>query len=416
MKDRRAGAALDASSLARLTELARRAGARTVTEEEDRAGKERMLLALARRRALPPPRRVWLLAAAALAALALVLVLIRPRPALSYAVLGSRADGGFIQAAQRGPAAEVRFSEGSELVFRAGARGRIAEVSPRGASVILESGEVHVEVNHLPSAEWSVQAGPFRIAVLGTVFDARWSGETLEVRLHRGSIVVHGPVAAGEITLLAGQMLVARPDGELRVGSIGEREAARAQRAGDTPAPSGSAALEASRPASTASAAAAPAEPRPSWSQRVVAGDFAGVIEAAEARGVEATLAEAPLADLVALSDAARYKGRTDLARRALLAQRSRFRGSSAATAAAFLLGRISEDSLGQSAAAIALYDQYLAEAPAGSFAVEALGRKMMALKRAGGAEAAAPSATDYLARFPGGPYAAEAREILGSP
>lgn len=416
MKDRRAGAALDASSLARLTELARRAGTGAVSDAEDRAGKERMLLALARRRALPPARRSWLLAAAALVALAIGLVVIRPRPALSYAVLGSRADGGYVQAAEQGPGAKVRFSEGSELVFEAGARGRIAEVSPRGASVVLESGGVRVEVNHLPSAEWSVQAGPFRIAVLGTVFDVRWSGETLEVRLHRGSIVVHGPVAAGEISLLAGQMLVAHSDGELRVGSIGEPESGRAQNAEDTPVPPGSSAIEASRPLSTASAAVAHAEPRPSWSSRVAAGDFAGVIEAAEARGVEATLAEAPLADLVALGDSARYKGRTDLARRALLVQRSRFRGSSAATAAAFLLGRISEDSLGQSAAAIAYYDQYLAEAPSGSFAAEALGRKMIALKRAGGAEAAAPSATDYLARFPGGPYAAAAREVLRSP
>lgn len=416
MNDRREGAARVENPLARVTELARRAGSGEVSIAEDRAGKERLLLALARKRALPPSRQRWLLAAAALAVLAIGLVLIRPRPALSYAVLGSRADGGYVQAAEQGSGAKVHFSEGSELLFEAGARGRIAEVSPRGASVVLESGAVHVEVNHLPGAAWSVQAGPYRIAVLGTVFDVRWSGETLEVRLRRGSIVVHGPVAAGEITLLAGQMLVAHLDGELRVGSIGEAESGRAQAELDPAAPPASAAVKAPSPAASASAATVSAEPRPSWSSRVAAGDYAAVIDAAEARGVDAALAEAPLADLVALGDAARYKGRTDLARRALTAQRSRFRGSSAATAAAFLLGRLSEDSLGQSAAAIAYYDQYLAEAPGGSFAAEALGRKMIALKRAGGAAAAAPIATDYLARFPGGAYAASAREILGSP
>ena len=272
-------------------------------------------------------------------------------------------------------------------------------------------------VNHLPGAEWSVQAGPYRIAVLGTVFDVRWSGETLEVRLRRGSIVVHGPLAAGEITLLAGQMLVAHPEGDLRVVSIEEAESSRAQPAVGTPSASASSpAMTAPLPAASASAAASPTEPRPTWSSLVAAGGYAGVLDAAETRGIDASLAEASLADLVALGDAARYKGRTDLARRALVAQRTRFHGTSAATAAAFLLGRLSEDSLGQGAAAIVYYDQYLAEAPAGAFAAEALGRKMIALKRSGGAEAAAPSATDYLARFPGGAYAASAREILGSP
>jgi FecR-like protein len=416
MKDRSESVAVAENPLARVTDLARTAGSGEVSSAEDRLGKERFLLALARKRALPPSRQRWLLAAAALAVLAIGIVLIRPRPAISYSVLGSRADGGYVQAAEQGAGAKVHFSEGSELLFEAGARGRIAEVSPRGASVVLESGAVHVDVNHLPSAEWSVQAGPYRIAVLGTIFDVRWSGETLEVRLRRGSIVVHGPVAAGEITLLAGQMLVAHPDGELRVGSIGEAESARAQPAQDIPSPPGSAAIVAPSPVPSASAVAAPVEPRPSWSSRVAAGDYAAVLDAAEARGVESALAEAPLADLVALGDAARYRGRTDLARRALVAQRSRFRGSSAATAAAFLLGRLSEDSLGQSAAAIAYYDQYLAEAPSGAFAAEALGRKMIAAKRASGAAAAAPIATDYLARFPSGAYAASAREILERP
>ncbi len=417
MKSRSESAARDSNPLLRVTELARAAGPGEVQHDQDRLEKERFLLALARTRALPRSRQRWLLAVAAMMALAVGLVVLRPRPALSYSVLGSRADGGYVQAAEQGSGARVRFSEGSELAFEAGARGRIADVSPRGASVVLEDGAVHVEVNHLPGAEWSVQAGPYRIAVLGTVFDVRWSDETLEVRLRRGSIVVHGPLAAGEITLLAGQVLVAHPDGELRVGSIGEAGLGRAQAVVKPPASSTSVSTRtAPVPVASTTAAAPPTEPRPGWGARVAAGDYAAVLDAADARGVETTLAEASLADLVALGDAARYKGRTELARRALVAQRARFRGSSAATAAAFLLGRLSEDSLGQGAAAIVYYDQYLAESPAGAFAAEALGRKMIALKRSGGVEAAAPSATDYLARFPGGPYAASAREILGSP
>src|SRR5262249_34553322 len=118
------------------------------------------------------------------------------------------------------------------------------------------------------------------------------------------------------------------------------------------------------------------------------------------------------LADRAALADAARYAGRTDIARRALLAQRARFAGTAEARDAAFLLGRIADDALGRPSEAIGLYDAYLAEAPHGPFAAEALGRKMMATKRTRGAEAARAVAAEYLPRFPKGAHAKTAQEL----
>ncbi len=120
------------------------------------------------------------------------------------------------------------------------------------------------------------------------------------------------------------------------------------------------------------------------------------------------------LADLAALADAARYAGRSDLARRALLAERARFPGSAEARAAAFLLGRIADDGA-STAAAVRWYDDYLTEAPHGAFAAEALGRKLVALRRAGD-PAARPTAAEYLRRYPDGPHAAAARELAADP
>src|SRR6185437_5602492 len=120
-------------------------------------------------------------------------------------------------------------------------------------------------------------------------------------------------------------------------------------------------------PAPVPSATAAPAV---TWAQRVAKGDFAGVIAEAEAKGVDATLASATLADLAALADAARYGGKLDLARRALGA----------------------------------------------AFAEEALGRKMVALRKSSGREAARGAAAEYLRRYPGGAFAAAAREIAQDP
>jgi TolA-binding protein len=151
-----------------------------------------------------------------------------------------------------------------------------------------------------------------------------------------------------------------------------------------------------------------------SWSARVAAGDFASVLGDADARGVDATLAKAPLSDLVALSDAARYKGRTDLARRALTSIRARFPASADARNALFHLGRLAEGR-GALSDALASYDRYLSEARNGTFAAEAFGRKLVVTRKVAGDETARSVARDYLARFPGGSYAGTAKELLGS-
>jgi TolA-binding protein len=149
--------------------------------------------------------------------------------------------------------------------------------------------------------------------------------------------------------------------------------------------------------------------------KRVAAGDYAGVLADAQAAGLEATLAQRPLADLAALSDAARYAGRTDVARRALFAQRDRFPGSPDAKAAAFLLGRLNQDA-GDSNAAITWFKLYLSEAPGGTFASEALGRELVAVRKVSGIQQAKPLAREYLERFPNGAHASAAREITMAP
>ncbi|MDB4981798.1 MAG: mucin, partial [Myxococcales bacterium] len=61
-------------------------------------------------------------------------------------------------------------------------------------------------------------------------------------------------------------------------------------------------------------------------------------------------------------------------------------------------------------------YRTYVAEAPRGPYAAEALGREMLAIERLSGRAAATPAAHDYLARFPDGTYLLQARAILGLP
>jgi hypothetical protein len=157
--------------------------------------------------------------------------------------------------------------------------------------------------------------------------------------------------------------------------------------------------------------AASNAPPAP-WARLVAAGEFARVVREAEAEGVNHAVAARPLADLRALGDAARYLGNAAIARRAFTAVRARFPASGEARTAAFLLGRVAEEQDQSADEASRWYDRYLAEAPGGEFAGNALGRKMLIVAKLQGRDAARPLADRYLQRFPSGPYAAAARDL----
>ena len=149
------------------------------------------------------------------------------------------------------------------------------------------------------------------------------------------------------------------------------------------------------------------------WRAALAAGDFATIIQEAS-RDLGGVLRTAGSDNLAALADAARYQRRDDLARRALAAQRQRFPRSPRAVDAAFFLGRLDENGGGGLIHALRWYDRYLEEAPNGSYAAEALGRRMIALRELYGIAAARPVAEVYVRRFPRGSYAGAAHALLG--
>jgi hypothetical protein len=277
---------------------------------------------------------------------------------------------------------------------------------------VLERGHAELQVVHKPGARWFFDAGPFMVAVTGTRFTLDWHAdeERLEVQVTEGSVFVRSSGRQEGVGVSAGQRLVATArDSRFELGPIAKHEVA--------PATQEEPAVAAVVPPSTAGSPEIPAPgDSDSWSKRVAAGNFAGVLQEAKQRGLDAVLTQASLADLVALADAARYTADTQVARRALLAQRSRFAASSQARAAAFLIGRIAEDQQRDSSAALGWYDTYLKEAPRGAFSAEALGRKLVLLERSAGPAAAQDTARSYLRRFPDGPYARVAQQVLATP
>lgn len=381
-----------------------------VSESEHAAGRERLLLSFGSER---PARLRWLAAAlvAALAVTAVVFFLQKPSR-LDYRVTGPlTAEGEWLGVAKdRGPVS-LKFSEGTEIELGPGSKGRVADVTAEGARVVLGAGNLHARVVHQARTRWTVVAGPYSIEVTGTAFDVGWStsGERLELTLHDGSVVVRGPSLQDGIRVAAGQRLVAHArTGGAELSSLFAPEAA-------AESPQKTADAAAVEPVATAEEPQPPARPSAAWSELLAAGNFRGVLDAAEARGLDATLNHASLADLGALADAARYAHDRALAKRGLLAERTRFPASAQARGAAFLLGRMADDA-GSRTDALRWYDEYLTESPHGSFAAEALGRKLVALVRSGAAKDARATAAAYLERFPRGAHAAYAKEVISGP
>jgi ferric-dicitrate binding protein FerR (iron transport regulator) len=402
------------------SDLVHAAGKRRLRSELDRIAES-----AGRRR--PSVFLVWT-AAAALATLIAFFILRAPSApaALSFEVDPKLAQGEYLQPPAVGPHADVRFSDGSQLRLDAGGRARVASTTADGARLVLERGHAELHVVHRPNTRWSFDAGPYTVRVTGTRFTVDWSSEqeTLQVVVSEGSVMVQSSGRQEGIAVTAGQRLVATAKDarfELGPSSVGARHAldpstALRARAGSVPQRNDLAIdpPQTVNEVDTQRAVLAPNDD--TWTQRVAAGDFSSVIGAAQSRGIDTVLTQAVLPDLVALADAARYTGNTSLAQRALQAQRNRFAGSSSSRAAAFLMGRIAEDREHDAQSALSWYNTYLSEAPQGAFAAEALGRRLVLLERSAGAAAARDSARSYLRRFPDGPYARVAQQILSAP
>ena len=388
-------------------------------------------------------RRRWTLPAVAAAGLALALGGIfarRPRP-LTYVVNdGAVEANGYVARAGAAPT-ELRFSDGTRVQLARGARMSVSAPGPHGARLRVEDGEAHFEVTHRRGADWSVEAGPYRVQVTGTVFDVRWSaGDEAAVALRVGSVRVTGPHLAAPVTLAPGQRFVARlatAEVRLEAGALDGDDANRAPAPAPhdspttlpvTPAPAVSPAAARGAPAPLAHATRAtrptPASARAtdagalapeSWARRVAGGESATVL--AEARGhvFDDVIGDVDASALVALADAARYTGEPALAERALTELRRRFAATAEAHTAAFQLGRLADDA-GDPRGALAWYRSYAREAARGPYAAEAFGREMLAVERLSGRAAAAPIARAYLERFPEGTYLLQARAILDLP
>ncbi len=381
----------------------------------------------------------------------------------------SRADGWVLE----GPAEGVgylRFEEGSVFAVHHGSAVRVRGATTAAVDVALERGLVDAHVRGNERTRWTVDTGPYSVTVVGTLFAVDWEPETgeLYVRVDEGVVRVHGEgLSAHGVEVTAGKQLRADASrGVVLLGPAGE--AAVVQRGSDAPVaqvpvipaldaatatqpiPETRVALT-SQPADTRRAVSPPSRdsdpaqllvdgqappsrssgPRveplayqsphetavtepAAWLALYDAGEFHAAVSAARALGVDGVAATASQDDLWLLADAARISGDTAIAVNSLTAYRRRFADSDNAHTAAYLLGRLSLEELGDAGESVRWFDTYLAEAPDGPLAEEALGRTILAYDRLGESGKARAAAESYLDRFPDGTFAAIAGRVHG--
>jgi len=301
---------------------------------------------------------------------------------------------------------QLRFSDGTTLSLQPSSRVEVHALTANGATVGLLEGRARASVQRSPDAHWQFLAGPFFVQVTGTEFDLAWDpkARVFELALHEGSVEVSGPSLKSTRRVGQGEFVRIALSAEGSDAPVDESD----QR------PNEPAALEA--PAG-AEAPAQPEETLPeetqaeetieaSWPELLRSGQRQAAFATVERLG-PAAFARASKQELWDLAHAARLGGRPRLAEQALLTLRQKH-GASGQTA--FLLGKVAADQLNRAPEAITWFQTYLAEAPQGPLAEQALGRLV---ELQAGTRVGKRAANEYLTRYPEGAYASFARSLL---
>lgn len=331
----------------------------------------------------------------------------------------------------------VQLPNGNEMRLAAGSHGSVKEASSDQVRLLLVRGKL-TSVVRTP-VRWCVEAGPYYVEAAGTEYTVQWEEPRLEVTVAQGKVTVsrqgngnaHWKVeAGGRLVLEDGTRPektsfenVEEPAFEMAVNGIPQAAKEEVTSTSQpTPTlyttPNGKREQLLRKEEPTKNVAVQPEKQVeseiPAWKRFLKAEDYKSAVEALERAGLATFADTASLSDLQSMATAARYAGKPQTALVLLVSIRTRFPKTLAASVAAFLMGRVYSEQLGNHRAAVGWFSTYLGEAPEGALAEEALGRRMDAAYRCGMHTQAQESARQLLERFPKSPFATLARKIAG--
>jgi transmembrane sensor len=270
----------------------------------------------------------------------------------------------------------------------AGTRLQGLRVSAAAVSVQLVSGTARFEISPNPHRRFEVRAREATVTVLGTVFDVTLRGDDLHVTVTKGRVrVSHGKK---QRELMAGESLT----WNLRV-----REPAPAVTASAGVPANRATSAEPAHPAVRSPAPLVAAAPAREWRVLAARREYQAAHERLAADGF-GSLGSDP-GDLLLAADVARLSGHASDAV-PLLERVAQLGGKDARSAlAAFALGRVLLDDLGEPAHAARAFRRAYELSPRGALAEDALRREVASLRKAGQHAAAELKARAYRERFP---------------
>jgi len=270
----------------------------------------------------------------------------------------------------------LRLADGS-VASLIGEHSELSILENTAARVDLKllAGRAQFDVVKNRARDFVVEAGEYHVTVVGTVFAVEHFERRVEVSVVEGTVRVEGP--AGTRVLTTGEEASFDASGETAkleqpAPAEGEPKALRKKaRPGD----------------------------RPSWRSLSKNGDY----DAAYALISQGTEVDNDPSALMDAADAARLSGHPAGAVKYLERVLGEHRNSPVAPLAAFTLGRVFLDHLGQPHRAADSFALARRLAPAGSLAQDALAREVESLSKGGDEREANVKAKEYLRDYPKG-------------
>ncbi len=323
-------------------------------------------------------RAVWLVVPVAAAACAGVLVALSPSPERAAAPAAPAPEPITTRSADLSRITEaVRLEDGSRVVPSRQAALEVIESSRSRLGMRLDRGSARFEVEPGGSRRWTIDCGLAMVTVVGTIFEVERSEDRVRVAVERGVVRVDDRVSHRQVLLRAGDVVVIE-----RAPPV----AAAPEPVTPLPEPA------ARRPAVD-----------PSWSSLAHDGEYHRAFALLGRDGLSREVRRAGPEELLALADVARLSGHPAEAVAPLERLLESHPSDGNAGLAAFTLGVLHMDQLGDPAAASRALERALSLGLPPSLQEDALGRLAIAHGRSGDSEGAARDATRYLERFPDG-------------
>jgi TolA-binding protein len=269
---------------------------------------------------------------------------------------------------ESGASQTLTLPDGTTAALGPDTRLRLNRIEASRVEATLDRGEATFDVRHGDSRAWTVHAAGFDIVDRGTRFVVAVTPEGVRVRVESGSVSV------------------ARAGSTEAPRALGPGESWASVTTIETPvAPTAQSQVPSTPPALAATPTAAST---PATVERTAPPPAPGPKE------------------LLETANAARLAGRTRDAAQAFDALRKGYRSDPRAGLAAFELGRLRLDTLGDPAGAVEAFGDAMALSPGAGFREDAEARRVEALDRMH--DGRCPAARQaYLARYPGGLHAA---------